>query len=124
VILSPEQIDFTGIKNPSVIIALSQEGVAHRTQLFDCLDLDTLVIRVNGVTVPANNARVHKVDLKRQGVKSKDRALASLSIMARLDKVITLDMLKSAIENMFAGQNLTQALELVDRIGSGNSKNQ
>ena len=116
VILSPEKIDFTGIENPSVIIALSQEGVAHRAQLFDRIDNDTLVIQINGVEVPVNNARIHKVNLKRQGVKSKDWALASLLIMAQHTRVMSMEMLKTAIAKRFKASVLGSALELVERL--------
>ena len=34
-ILSPEEIDFTGIENPTVMVALDQEGVDRRRDLFE-----------------------------------------------------------------------------------------
>ncbi|MCK4793297.1 MAG: 2-oxoacid:acceptor oxidoreductase family protein [Desulfobacteraceae bacterium] len=116
VILSPEEIGFTGIGSPAVLMALSHEGVARRRYLFDQLDKETLVIQGHGVEVPSCNARIHRVDLKGQGIKVHDWALAALSILAKLNKVISLEMLRSALEVRFKDPFLASALDLVDRI--------
>ena len=119
VILSPEEIGFTGIRRPAVIVALSQEGVARRRYLFDQLDKGTLVLQAHGVEVPSCSARIHQVDLKGQGIKTHDWALAGLSVLAKLDKIISLEMLRSALEVRFKGPILASALDLVDRTEIG-----
>ncbi len=106
VILSPEEIDYTGIEKPHAILALGQEGVDRRASLFDILDEHTLIIQAYGVEVPPNNAGVHLVDFKAHKVKASDWALAALSIMARLKKAITLEMLQAALEYRFKDQVL------------------
>jgi hypothetical protein len=60
-ILSPEEIDYTGIDMPSVVVALDQEGVDRRRGLFKHLEKDVLVIQISGVTLPASKARIHQV---------------------------------------------------------------
>jgi len=119
VILSPEDIGFTGIDRPAAIMAIGQEGVDRRAYLFDHLDKDTLIIQAHGVEVPAGNAKVHRADFKGQRIKTHDWALASLSILAKLNKVISLQMLRSALEARFKDPVLASTLDLVDRVEVG-----
>jgi pyruvate/2-oxoacid:ferredoxin oxidoreductase beta subunit len=102
-ILSPEEIDFTGIENPSVIAALSQEGIDRR-------------IKVSDVQIPSTNARIHELDFKTLGIKKPDWALAALAVMAKMDCVINLDMLKSALKVKLSGNALQKSLALVKQI--------
>jgi len=118
-ILSPEEIDYTGIEMPSVVIALDQEGVDRRRSLFKRLEKDVIVIQISGVTIPAGKARIHLVDLKDQGIKGTDRALASLAVLAKLKKVIRPEMLEAALRIRFKGKILKSSLELIDRVKIG-----
>jgi pyruvate/2-oxoacid:ferredoxin oxidoreductase beta subunit/Pyruvate/2-oxoacid:ferredoxin oxidoreductase gamma subunit len=114
-ILSPEEIDFTGIENPTVMVALDQEGVDRRRDLFEHLTKDTLIIQVSGVNLPASKARIHRVDFKAQGIKSPDWALASLAVLAKLNRIISADMLKAALSLKFKGKSYRAALEIISR---------
>ena len=116
VILSPEQIGYTGIDRPHVVLALAEEGVQRRKPLFRGLDENTLIIQVQGVDLPPTRARVHRVDFKGQKIKSTDWAIAALSVLAKLNKVITLKMLRAALSNRFGGQVLESSHQLVDRV--------
>lgn len=118
-ILSPERIGYTGIDRASVVVAIGQEGVDRRRALFDALDKDSLLIHAKGVEVPRSRARVQEVDFRGQGIRIHDWALAGLSIMAKLDKAISLEMLQSALKLSFEGQGLKSALELIGRIHLG-----
>jgi Pyruvate/2-oxoacid:ferredoxin oxidoreductase gamma subunit len=118
-ILSPEEIDYTGIEMPSVVIALDQEGVDRRRSLFKKLEKDVLVIQISGVKIPASKARIQLVDLKDQGIKGADRALASLAVLAKLKKVIRPEMLEAALRVRFKGKVLKSSLELIDRVKIG-----
>jgi pyruvate/2-oxoacid:ferredoxin oxidoreductase beta subunit/Pyruvate/2-oxoacid:ferredoxin oxidoreductase gamma subunit len=115
-ILSPEEIDFTGIENPTAMVALDQEGVDRRCDLFERLSEDALIIQVSDVNLPASKARIHRIDLKAQGIKSPDWALASLAVMAKLKKVIHPKMLEAALKIRFKGQALDSALQLVKQV--------
>jgi pyruvate/2-oxoacid:ferredoxin oxidoreductase beta subunit/Pyruvate/2-oxoacid:ferredoxin oxidoreductase gamma subunit len=119
IILSPEEIGYTGIEKPHIILALSHEGVQRRAQLFDELPVNTLIIQANGVEVPPRPARVHRVDFKGQKIKSSDWALAGLSVLAKLNRAITFEMLRAALALRLKDQALASALELVDRVEPG-----
>ena len=115
-ILSPNQIDFTGIASPSVIAALSQEGVDRRKDLFAHLDGSTVILKVNEVDIPRTKARVENVDLKSQGIKKQDWALATLAVMAKSELAIHADMLKAALQVKLSGKALQDSLAVVDRV--------
>ncbi len=115
-ILSPEGIGYTGIDRPNVVVAIGQEGVDRRRTLFDHLEEDSLVIRAPGVKVPPSKGCVQAVDFKGQGVKIQDWALGSLSVMAKLDKVISVEMLQSALKIRLKGKDLVSALDLIGRV--------
>ena len=117
-ILSPEEIDYTGIQRPGVVIALAWEGVERRKNLFKQLDSDALVLQADGVEVPDCSARILPMDLKSRGIKKPDWALASLGIMAQLGKIISPEMLAAALKIRFKGKTLDTALELVKKVGS------
>jgi hypothetical protein len=104
---------------PSVVIALDQEGVDRRRSLFKHLEKDVLVIQISGVRIPASKARIQLVDLKDQGIKGTDRALASLAVLAKLKKVIRPEMLEAALRIRFRGKVLKSSLELIDRVKIG-----
>jgi len=117
-VLSPEEIDYTGIQRPSVIVALDQEGVNHRKAMFDHLDQDTLVVKCEGVEIPACKARIHRVDLKSQGIKKPDWALAALVVLANLGQIISIEMLAAALKIRFKGKALENSLALIQRAGN------
>jgi len=118
-VLSSEEVGFTGILNPDVIVVLSQEGVDRRKNFFDTLDEETLILQVPEVKIPSCKAKIMQIDFKAQGIKSQDRAMASLSILAKLNKVISLEMLQSALKVRFKDSALSMSLELVDRVETG-----
>ena len=59
------------------------------------------------------------IDFKAQGIKSQDRALASLSILAKLNKIISRKMLQSALKVRFKDSALSMSLDLVDLVETG-----
>jgi len=118
-ILSPEEIDYTGIQSPGVIVALDQEGVNRRRDMFASLDSKTLVLQSTGLEVPAGNARIHQINLKSQKIKKIDWALASLGVLAQLGLIINPEMLEAALEIKFKGKILESSLELVRKVEIG-----
>jgi Pyruvate/2-oxoacid:ferredoxin oxidoreductase gamma subunit len=121
-ILSPEEIDFTGIDNPTVVVALDQEGVDRRRDLFQHLTEHARIIRMKGVSLPASNARIHEIDLKNQKIKRPDWALASLAVLAKRKIVIQPQMLKAALKVRFKGKALDSALQVVEQVKPGSGK--
>jgi Pyruvate/2-oxoacid:ferredoxin oxidoreductase gamma subunit len=119
-ILSPRDIDFTGIEAPNVVVALDQEGVDRRRELFERVTSKSLIIQSGGVDVPDSKARIHQVDFKARGIKRADWALASLGVLASLNRVISLDMLISALKLKFRGDTRQAALSLVNQLVTQN----
>ncbi len=115
-ILSPEEIDYTGIKRPGVVLALGQEGVDRRKDMFKQLDSDGLILQADGVEVPACSARIHPMDFKSRGIKKPDWALASLGVLAGFGKIISPEMLATALKIRFKGNTLAAALELIKQV--------
>jgi len=115
IILSPEDIGFSGTDKPSVIIALAHEGVEKRKYLFGNLDKNTLILRVKGVDIPDTQATVLDIELKEQGFKNQDWALASLAVMAKLNKTVSFEMLNAAIKHVFKDKILESALNLINK---------
>ena len=115
-VLSTEEIGFTGIDKPDVIVALSQEGIDRRKHLFDQIDKDTLIIQVPGLTLPPSRAKIHQADLKAQKIKPADWATAAIAILAKHKRVLTLQMLQAALEIRFKEKALTAAQELVAQV--------
>ncbi len=115
-ILSPEEIDYTGIQSPSVIVALDQEGVNRRRDMFDSLDSKTLILQSTGVEVPPSNAWFHQIDLKSQKIKKPDWALAALGVLAKLGQIINPEMLETALEIKFKDNTLKNSLALVRKV--------
>ena len=115
-VLSDREIEFSGISRPSVIMALAPEGVARRHKMFHDLDEKTLIIQDNGVELPDTGAEVVKIDFKAQKIKPHDRALASLAILAKMNRVITFEMLEAAVVNRFGAKVLDTAMALIRRV--------
>lgn len=116
VMLSPEPIGYTGIERPSVIIAIGQEGVDRRARLFEGLDHGTLVIQDREVKLPETGAFIRTVDFKSQGIKGPDRALASLGILAKLNKAVSPKMLQAALKDRFEERIYASSLDLINRV--------
>ena len=116
VIFSPEEIQYTGIRHPSVIIAIAQEGVDRRSRLFETLGPETLVLCAADVTIPSTGASVTTIDFKKMKVKSVDRALAALAILAGRKSAITPEMLQHAITLRFDDNIVTKTNAIVDQL--------
>ncbi|MFZ0613348.1 MAG: thiamine pyrophosphate-dependent enzyme [Desulfobacterales bacterium] len=115
-ILSEETIEFAGIGQPDVILALSQEGVDRRGPLFAGLTPETLVLQASDVKLPPTEATVYLIDFKSLGIKADNRALAGLAALAQMNRIISTDMLRAALTLRFRDVVLTSALELVGKL--------
>jgi 2-oxoglutarate ferredoxin oxidoreductase subunit beta len=116
VILSPQAIGYTGIERPDVILALSQEGVDRRKRLFDSLDNSALILQAPGVSIPSCKAEILQTSFKSQKIKSTDWALAAIIVLAKMNRVIHLEMLKSALNYKFRNNILESSLDLLERV--------
>ncbi len=118
-VLAPEPVDYTGIDKPRVVVALADEGVGRRKVLIGKLGPETLIIKAAGVNLPETGAAVQEVDFKAQKIKSQDWALASLALLANMNKLISLEMLKAALSLRFKQAVADASIELVDRVVAG-----
>ncbi len=114
-ILDPSEIGYTGIHSPRAILALSDEGVTRRRYLFDNTDDNTLIIHAEGVSIPQCKGEVHEVNFKARGLKKQEFALGALTLLAEMEKGISLPMLKKALSIRFKGKVLDSTLELVEK---------
>ncbi len=101
ILFTPEKISYTGIESPTVVLALSDEGVARRRSMFKSLTASTHLIKEKSVTIPETDAHVEEVDFKAMKIRKQDWALASLGILAKKEIAINLEMLTFALKNRF-----------------------
>ncbi len=116
IILSPDEIDFTGITKPGVILAIGQAGVNTRQKVFRQLDPQAMIIQTPGVDLPTVSGSIHLADFKDLGIKREDWSLAALMVLARLGTVLHKDMLRSAIQARFKSTALESALALFEKV--------
>lgn len=121
ILISPDPIGYTGIESPSVVLALSDEGVARRKKIFAGLSADTFVVREKSVDIPETNASVFDVDFKELKVKKQDWALASLGVLAKKDKAVTRQMLSFAVKSRFNEKVAGIAMETIEKIYEADS---
>jgi pyruvate/2-oxoacid:ferredoxin oxidoreductase beta subunit len=119
-ILSPDPIGYTGIKKPSVIIVLDEQGKKQGRRFFNDMAEDCAIILAKGLTFSESalfdKNRIFQIDFKKHGIKSRDWALASLSFLALSDMgIISHDMLKKALTYRFKDSILVSALNIVSR---------
>lgn len=112
-ILSPDPIGYAGLESPSVVLALSDEGVQRRIKLFAKLTPESTVVKEVGVTIPETRAKVLEIDFKEKKIKRQDWALTSLGFIASRNIGISMEMLEAGIRSRFKKSVCDQALESV-----------
>jgi 2-oxoglutarate/2-oxoacid ferredoxin oxidoreductase subunit beta len=114
-ILSPEPILYTGVEKPDVIVALAREGVHRKREIFAKMSPDGRILREKGLEIPDTPAHIMEIDFKGYGIKRTERALAALSLLARANDPITLEMLEEALRSSLQDQALAMSLDLLGR---------
>jgi pyruvate/2-oxoacid:ferredoxin oxidoreductase beta subunit/Pyruvate/2-oxoacid:ferredoxin oxidoreductase gamma subunit len=118
VILSDSEIEYTGIEDPSVVIALAPEGVNRRKKMLAALSPECTVIKAAGVGLPESRASVIEVDFKVQQIKSTDWALAALAVLAGRGQALTEEMLTAALKLRFNQKVFELALAVTEKIAA------
>ena len=116
VILSKNDIGFTGIDRPAVVLALAPEGVARRKEMLAGLEEETLVICAAGIDLPMCRAQIETIDFKAAGIREPDWALAALALMAARNTVANPAMLQTALDLRFKGKVHELAMAVVEKI--------
>ncbi|MBU8848235.1 MAG: 2-oxoacid:acceptor oxidoreductase family protein, partial [Desulfobacterales bacterium] len=115
ILISPEKIGYTGIESPTVVLALSDEGVQRRKKIFATLKPDTFVLKEKSVPIPETRADVVEIDFRELKIKKQDWALASLGVMAKKEKAINKTMLKHALKSRFSEKVYQVAMETIEK---------
>lgn len=116
ILISPEKIGYTGIQIPTIVIALSDEGVQRRKKIFSMLTLNTLILKDKAVSVPDTKARIKEIDFKKLKIKKQDRALAAISMLAQNNKAMDQEMLTLALKKRYNKNILTDTMAFVQTI--------
>ena len=115
IILSDSEIEYTGIENPTVVIALAPEGVNRRKKMLTHLSPEALVIKAAGIELPPCQAPVIEVDFKAEKIKSPDWALIALAVLAEQNKVLTMEMFKAALKLRFNTGQYETAMAMIEK---------
>jgi len=115
IIISPEKITYTGIRQPHVIAALSREGVRARRDLFHQMRPDGIVILAKGVEIPGTAGKILEMDFKSRGIRGRDQALASLALLGSQKDPVTLEMLEGSLKHLYKGKRLESSLGLLEK---------
>ncbi len=119
VVISSKPVLYTGITRPDVILALSEEGVGRRKDIFGQLDAHALLIQAGDVTVPENRARVVNIDFRgKYKISSVNRSLVALAVLALESSVLTMDMLFAGLRQRLSGGILAESEALLQRFAT------
>jgi 2-oxoglutarate/2-oxoacid ferredoxin oxidoreductase subunit beta len=121
VVLQDSEVNFSGIENPDIIIAISDQGVNRRKDLFKNLSDQTIVIKAKDLEIDGLNdsdSNVVSINFKELKIKSTDRALGTLAALASIGDVINFDMLKKAVELQFKGKTkiVDASVEIMNKV--------
>ncbi len=116
ILLSPEKIGYTGIESPTVVMALSYEGVQRRQKIFKVLKPSTLVLKEKSVDIPETQARVMEIDFKELKIRKQDWALASLGVLAKKEVLFSKEMLAFALKSRFGEKVYALAMETIEKM--------
>jgi len=116
VILSDRNIEYTGIEDPSVVIALAPEGVNRRRQMLATLSPECLIIKAAGIELPPCEAEIVEIDFTARTIKSPDWALAALAVLAGRGQTLTGEMLTAALRLRFDPKVCERALAVIEGV--------
>ncbi len=116
ILISREPISYPGSKSPSIILALSDEGVVRKKDIFTTLSPSTVILKEKSVTIPENPAQVTEIDFSERKIKRQDWALASLGWLAAKEIGLTRQMLMFSLKSRLKQDYFLQASEIIDKM--------
>ena len=116
IILWPADVGYTGISNPDIILAISGDGVKRRNSIFSQAKKESVVIHAKDIYIPKCNASLIAVDFKKLGISSKDRALASLGVLANNGIAVNYAMMAEAMLHKFSSEQAKSAEKVLEKI--------
>jgi Pyruvate/2-oxoacid:ferredoxin oxidoreductase gamma subunit len=118
VILSDSPIEYTGIEDPSVVIALATEGINRRKKMLAGLSPECTIVKATGVELPETRASVLEIDFKAKKIKSPDWALAALAVLAGQKQALSTEMLTEALKLRFNPNVFEMAQAVMKKIAA------
>lgn len=118
VIISPDRIKFTGITRPDFIVALADEGVGRKANMFASLGRNTQVFAADHIDLPATDAAVARIPFKAHSIPANQIALAALVLLTERFNLLSPELLHKGLQKRFSDEQLTDARALVKRCGS------
>jgi pyruvate/2-oxoacid:ferredoxin oxidoreductase beta subunit/Pyruvate/2-oxoacid:ferredoxin oxidoreductase gamma subunit len=118
VILSDSPIDYTGIEDPSVIVALAPEGINRRKKMLAALCPECTIVKAAGVELPETRASVFEIDFKAKKIKSPDWALAALAVLAGQNQALSTEMLTVALKLRFNPKVFEMAQAVMEKVAA------
>ena len=116
VILSDSPIEYTGIEDPCVVIALATEGVKRRKKMLAALSPECTIVKAAGVELPETQAVIFEFDFKAKKIKSPDWALAALAVLAGQNKALSMEMLTVAVKLRFTPEVFKMAQAVMEKV--------
>jgi pyruvate/2-oxoacid:ferredoxin oxidoreductase beta subunit/Pyruvate/2-oxoacid:ferredoxin oxidoreductase gamma subunit len=118
IILSDSPIEYTGIEDPSVVIALAVEGIHRRKKMLAVLSPECTIIKAAGVELPETRASVLEIDFRAKKIKSPDWALAALAKLAGRNQALSMQMLTVALKLRFNPKVFEMAQTVMEKIAA------
>ncbi len=116
ILISPEKTGYSGLESPTVLLALSNEGVQRRRSVFARLQPDSYIISEHSIMLPETDATLFAVDFSKRKIKKQDWALAAVAVMAKKTDVLNREMLQVALQLRFTGKFYLDGMEIIDTI--------
>ncbi len=116
VVLDRRPIDYTGIGSPALVLCVAAEGVVRRRQVFCTLGEEAVVVKDSTLTIPETRARVVDLDFGNLNIRSSERALAALAVVAGEGVLLTSEMLAAGIHHRYRGKMRDEALAVATRV--------
>ncbi|MGB3210687.1 MAG: thiamine pyrophosphate-dependent enzyme [Desulforhopalus sp.] len=113
IVLDRKPVAYTGISKPSVILCLAPEGIARKKAFFGSLDEDCLVIKGSELALPDTRAKIIDIDFAGLKIKTSQRALAALAVLAGDGTLLSREMLAAGISHRYHGKMLEEAIRVV-----------
>jgi 2-oxoglutarate/2-oxoacid ferredoxin oxidoreductase subunit beta len=101
--ISPKEINYHGMATPDAILVTSQDGLAHNLKRINAMKQGLLIID-SSLEVPATGAKVVAHDFRIAG--SKNAALYSLLMFAKLTGIVSRDAIIEAVNDMGMGEKI------------------
>ena len=113
IIVSPERIEYTGIKNPDYVVVISEDGLRRVRTRLETLPESCVIYADESLELPETKARVVQLPLKRIGKEVGKLSVATVALAALLEdsgkyqQVAFAEAIKRAQSPKIAEINLT-----------------